>query len=336
MKIELSLNRLAPEIDLEQEEVRCRQLLRTFVALRFTEALIEKPEIQKAFIEWLETRDSKSSNETQRWELRRLRAMAEKYPRLSTLEEEAERVLLDTRNVVTDKSTKAAISRMIDEDFLKRMRTRVNEGVGTTDNMKNAFLVFSATLMTGLRSTEWANCELIEADEKKGRPARLIVQTAKTKKTDPEPRELILEDFAAPHLNVIRAAIEAANSLTSHQFGHLSTSLRKVAAAAVRDEKEESLLPSLDLGSARKMFAVESLRENRTKRAVAGALGHTTIVNLRWYAQGDIHQERGTRYPLAKISHEAEMRVRDTLKEYTDSKKPVEVDSLDALDTPSN
>lgn len=336
MKIEVSLNRLAPEIDLEQEEVRCRQLLRTFVADRFTETLIEHPEIQKAFVEWLESRDNKASSETQRWELRRLRAMAEKHPRLSTLEEEAERVLLDTRNVVADKSTKAAISRMIDEDFLKRMRTAVNQGVGTTDNMKNAFLVFSATLMTGLRSTEWSHCELIESNEKTGMPPILIVQTAKTKKSNPDPRELILEDFAAPHLNVIRAAIGVAENLTTHQFGHLSTSLRKVASAAVRNDKEESLLPHLDLGSARKMFAVESLRDNRSKRAVAGALGHTTIVNLRWYAQGDIYKERGTRYPLARISNAAEMNVRDTLKEYTDSKKQVNVDSLDALDTPSS
>jgi hypothetical protein len=335
MKIEISLNRLAPEIDLEKEEVRCRQLLRTFVAERFTDTLIEHPEVQKAFVEWLESRDNKASNDTQRWELRRIRAMAEKYSRLSTLEEEAERVLLDTRNIVKDKSTKAAISRMVDEDFLKRMKTAVNERPGTTENMKNAFLVFSATLMTGLRSTEWPTCELVEANDKKGLPAKLIVQTAKTKKTDPEPRELILQDFAAPHLNVLRAAIEVGRNLTSHQFGHLSTSLRKIAALAVRNDKEESLLPGLDLGSGRKMFAVESLRDNRSKRAVAGALGHTTIVNLRWYAQGDIYQERGTRYPLAKISEEAEIRVRDTLKEFTDSKKQVDVESLDALDTPS-
>jgi hypothetical protein len=336
MKIELSLNRLAPEIDLEQEEVRCRQLLRTFVAERFTESLIEHQEVQKAFVEWLEGRDNKSSNETQRWELRRLRAMAEKHPRLSTLEEEAERVLLDTRNIVTDKSTKAAISRMIDEDFLKRMRTVVNRETGVTDNMKNGFLVFSAILMTGLRPSEWPTCQLVPPNDKSGDPYTLIVTTAKTKKADPAPRVLILEDFGAAHLNVIRAAIEAAKNLSSHQFGHLSTSLRKVASAAVRDDKEEALLPSLDLGSGRKMFAVESLRDNRSKRAVAGALGHTTIVNLRWYAQGDVYQERGTRYPLAKISGAAELRVRDTLKEYTDSKKQIDTDSLDAVDTPSS
>lgn len=321
MKISIPILPPASELVLSEEETRCRQLMQSFIAERYTESLMEVPEIQKAFVGWLEDRSRTASHKTMRWEFRRLRSMAARHPALSTLEREAERVLLDTRNVVANKSIKAAISRLIDEKFLKEMQAAITRPDGITDTMRNAFVLFSATLMTGLRPTEWRTASLLRSGplaSKHGGNAVLVVQTAKARGEAELERTLVLEDFRSPHLDMVESAIEIAGHLTNQQLGHLSTGLRRLAQHADREPHEDEALSALDLSSGRKMFAVECLRDSRSKKEVAAAMGHTTTVNLRWYAQGDIHMARAMRYPLAKATREAALSVRDTLQEFKD------------------
>jgi hypothetical protein len=333
MKIHVPLNPPLTELNLSDEESRCRQLMQSFVSERYTEALMETPEVQKAFVSWLEDRSREASKKTRRWEFRRLKAMAAQHPVLSTLEREAERFLLETRNTVVNKAEKAAVSRLVTEDFLKRMQSALSRENGITPTMRNALVLFSATLMTGLRPTEWRTAKLYRSGDPlavSGIP-RLIVQTAKGKDGEARERVLVLEGFSTPQLDMLESAIGISGDLTNAQLGHLSTGLRRLGRFAVETAESEAVLSSLELSSARKMFAVECLREGRSEKEVAAAMGHTTTVNLRWYAQGDIYRDRAMRYPLARVTEEAAMAVRDTLQEFKDGGRNLE-QALDAVE----
>lgn len=326
MKIQVPLNPPLSEINLDQEEARCRQLMQSFVSERYTEALMEVPEVQKAFVGWLENKNREASRKTRRWEFRRLKSMASKHPELSTLEREAERFLLETRNTVANKSEKAAVSRLITEHFLKKMQSALSRANGITPTMRKAIVIFNATLMTGLRPDEWKSARLVrEASTMPGaRGPHMIVQTAKGKSDESRERMLLLSGFSAPQLDMIESAITLAGGLTNPQLGHLSTGLRRLGRYAAETPQDEDALASLELSSARKMYAVEALREGRSEKEVAAAMGHTTTVNLRWYAQGDVYRDRAMRYPLARASEEAAMAVRDTLQEFKDSGRGLE------------
>lgn len=327
MKIKISGMNRPNQLKIEEQEARVQQMLRMFVAENFTAAIMEEPEAQVGFARWLDERASNSSRETRRREWRSLLRMAEQNPRLKTLQDEIEERLIDDRNVVPNKSINVKLSRMIDEEFLRRIQKAVESQPEITKHQRYAFILFSASLMTGLRVSEWAGAEL---DFREGQPVaaaqdqahpRLHVRGAKARKHESRPRTLILEGFTASHRHMIQSAIEIAQALSPAQLGKLSTSLRKVSEYGVSSEEELELLVDLDLKIGRKMYTVEALREGRPKKQVAGVLGHTTIVNLRWYAHGDIYRERAMRYPLARVAEEDAQRVRDTLRELEDKRR---------------
>ncbi|TBW57459.1 hypothetical protein EZI54_07310 [Marinobacter halodurans] len=325
MKIQIEANPDAQPDEYEGDTVRCGQLLRSFVAETYVASLMREPEVQRYFAGWMARRQSNASRETLRNELKKLHKMAGSYPELSVLEAELEKQIIDTRNRVAKKSVKVGISRMIDERFIWRMQSVLNDQPSVTEPMRNGFVVFSATLMTGVRPTEWWKTQLFgprENDQLQSDHPTLRVQTGKVKAGEtPRVRNLILEDFEQAQLGMIEMAIETVRPMSAVQLGYLSNGLRRVAAYAVEGPEEESLLEELELASARKLFAVEALRDNRSKKQVAGALGHTSDGNLRHYSEGDIYCERKMRYPLARISKDDEGKVKEHLKEFLASRQ---------------
>lgn len=327
MKIKIAGVKRPNQLKIEQQDSRVQQMLRMFVAENFTAAIMEEPEAQVWFARWLDERKSKSSRETRRREWRSLLRMAEKNPHLKTLHDEIEERLIDDRNVVPNKAINVKLSRMIDEEFLRRVQKAIESESGITEHQRHAFILFSASLMTGLRVSEWAEARLEVPENQPAAAAathahpRLVVKGAKARKEESRPRTLLLEGFNSTHRHIIQSAIEIAGSLSTSQMGKLSTSLRKVAEYGVSSEEQLELLAELDLKTGRKMFTVEALRDGRPKKQVAGTLGHTTIVNLRWYAHGDIYRDRAMRYPLARVAEEDAQKVRDTLKELEDRRR---------------
>jgi hypothetical protein len=106
--------------------------------------------------------------------------------------------------------------------------------------------------------------------------------------------------------------------------GHLGQLVRGMRQAMIRitdDPAALELIEHIDMKTARKIFTVESRRENRSPEAVSAALGHTTTNNLRWYAQGDIHCERITDIPLARATLNATKKIRDPLAELNERKQ---------------
>jgi len=320
------------DLKIEEQDQRVQQMMRSFVAEQFTASIIEEPEAQVMFAQWLENRNRRSSRETQRKEWRKLLKVASETPSLKMLEREVERRLIDGRNVVPNKSVNVDISRMIDERFLRKMQEAMESSPEVTEDQRHAFVVFSATLMTGLRVSEWPEAKLevpeqVPAAADEAVHPKLHVQGAKGKKDEDRPRTLILEGFNATHQHLIGSAIEIAKRLTPAQIGKLSMSLRTLGEYGIADVSQKDILADLSLKSGRKMFTVEALRDRRSKQQVAGALGHTTTVNLRWYANGDIYRDRAMRYPLAKVAQEDAQKVRDTLKEYEERKRQSQEES---------
>lgn len=325
MRVSIEANPKAHSIRYEGDSPRCRQLLKSFIGENYIEALLQSDEIQRFFAQWLKERDNHASRETQKQELKHLHRMAQQYPELATLEAELEGQRIDLRNNVARKSIKVSISRIIGEGFLKRMQDVINSNANITAPMENGFIVFSATLMTGLRPTEWWWAELYRAHEN---PHCLVpnptlrVRTAKTKpEQEQQWRDLVLEGFGEPQIGMIRSAIEVVGPLTKVQHGYLSNGLRRVAMAAAESPEEQEVVQELDIGAARKLYAVEALREGRGKRKVAGALGHTSDGNLRHYSEGDIYRERMMRYPLATITEQAELEVKEILRSFLSTRQ---------------
>jgi hypothetical protein len=327
MKVKISGAGRDNDLDIEGQEARVQQMMRMFVAEQFTAAIMEEPDAQVMFARWLDERESNSSRETRRREWRSLLRMADSHPRLKTLHDEVEERLINDRNIVPNKAINVGLSRMIDEGFLRRIQRAIESQPGITEHQRHAFILFSATLMTGLRISEWPEATLDlpgttpAAAEGNDRNAILRVKGAKAKKDEHRPRSLILEGFTPTHQHIIKSAIEIAQSLTMTQMGKLSTSLRKISEFGIGSEDQLELLAELDLKTGRKMYTVEALRDGRAKKQVAGTLGHTTTVNLRWYAHGDIYRDRAMRYPLARVAEDDAQKVRDTLKEYEERKR---------------
>lgn len=319
MRITIEENPKATQTRFEGDSPRCRQLMKGFVAESYVEALFEQPEIQKRFAQWLEERESEASRETRKEELRHLRRMAQRHPELATLEAEVEKQLIDLRNNVANKSTKVEISRVIDEGFLRRMQTIIGENQQVTQVMENGFVVFSASLMTGLRPSEWWDAALYDAHANPHCPSEhptLRVRTLKQKDETDRYRNLILDGFQQPQLAMVESAISVVAPMSAVQHGYLSNGVRRLAMRAAEDEADQEIVANLDMAGARKLYAVEALREGRSKRQVAGSLGHTSDGNLRHYSEGDIYCPRKMRYPLARISEEDELAVKENLKNF--------------------
>jgi hypothetical protein len=255
-----------------------------------------------------------------------IRAAAERGRSLETLAEDMNRRILDSRNPVPNKDVNYRLSHLITRDTFERM-ARHADSSACTPTQRDGMTVLVATCMTGLRTSEWATAELnqlnpvIQPGEINAHPT-LTVQTAKNRGDDIEPRTLVLEGFSQGNLQVIQSVIQLMGRATPGLKASLVREMRQAMRQIYSDNAEKyELMAHIDYRTARKIFTVESRRGGATQQQAAAALGHTTTVNLRWYAQGDIHCARKTSIPLARSSQGAADEVRDTLHELNDRRQ---------------
>ena len=292
---------------------RVKSLIGQFIRDRYANALMENPVIQKEFGIWLEQyyADRTASPKSQRQEMRMIRAAAERGTNLSTLA----------------KDINFQLSHLITRDTFERM-ARYADTEQCTPTQRDGLTVFVASCMTGLRTSEWANAELdlnpsTQPGEITAHPT-LTVSTAKTRRKNDEnlPRVLILEGFSEGNLQVIQSVIQLMRASRSGYKASLVREMRQAMRTLYSDNAEHyDLMAHVDYRTARKVFTVESRRGGATQKQAAAALGHTTTVNLRWYAQGDIHCPRKTSIPLARCSQGAADDVRDTLSELNERRQ---------------
>jgi len=306
---------------------RAKGLLEQYIKERFFDALLYQSEVQKDFSNWLEAYQEKSTaaNKTKRGVIRQLRSAAEASPFTETLAEEMDRLNFDARNNVPNKQINFELSHLIDTAFLNKMAMLAqNQEVPVIE--RKGLMLFAATLMVGLRTSEWQTAELV-----KDNPARqpgettahpyLVVQTAKSRKTDPEPRLMMLEGFDEGALQMIQTCL---NFMREVNKGYISQIVSRMRVALLKicagDAELFELAKHIDMRTARKIYTVEARRAGRTPEQVAAGLGHTTTNNLRWYAQGDIKCARKTNIPLARAPHKAVQAIRDPLAELNERK----------------
>lgn len=298
-----------------------------YIKDRYFNALMYQTEVQKDFAHWLEAhqKHSEANQSTKRWEIRRIRSAAEAGVNTETLRREMDRLNFNARNNVPNKQINHDLSLLIDTTFINRM-AREAQNPEVSLNQRRGLMLFGATLMVGLRTSEWTTARIVMDNppllpgETTAYPI-LIVQTAKTRKDDPEPRILVLDEFDRGALNMIEACIQMTADMNKGHLGQLVSGMRKAMLRLAEDTETRDLLQHIDMKTARKIFTVESRREKRSPEAVSAALGHSTTNNLRWYAQGDIHCERLTDIPLARATHEATKQVRDPLAELNERKQ---------------
>lgn len=306
---------------------RARGLLEQYIKERFFDALIYQTEVQKDFANWLEAHQEKSTatTKTKRWEIRQIRSAAESSPFTETLAEEMDRLNFNARNNVPNKEVNFKLSHMIDTGFLNKMAT-IGQDPESPIIERKGLMLFAATLMVGLRTSEWQTAKLVvdsptlQPGEAKPHPY-LIAQTAKTRKADPEPRILILEGFDDGALQMLQTCIdfmaEASKGYVSQIISRMRVAILKICAG---DAELFELAKHIDMRTARKIYTVEVRRSGRTPEQTAAALGHTTTNNLRWYAQGDIKCPRKTNIPLARSTNHATEGIRNPLAELNERK----------------
>lgn len=302
---------------------RTRQLIEKFLKERFHDALVSDPQVQDELLRWLDEGEySQASIAVKRQDLKRFRIAAQKNPEtLGRMDHRLEDILASKRNAVALGAQKSAKARMINHEFLKGLQMRVQSG-DVTETEFEAYLVFIGTLMTGIRPSEWPDCKiersLFIAEEGQAYPV-VIVKTAKTKDHQEERvRHLILEGFKDTQIDLIEDCIGIGRRRsTSSKFGTLSRSFRKLAYSTTDTATHAEALEALDMASARKIYTVEARRAKRTKKEVAAALGHTTIINIRSYDLGNLADGRQITLPLARARQAEVEAVRDTLKEFT-------------------
>ena len=308
MKIQIPLHPIQKSASLEQADPRVTQLLKTFVSQKYAEALLADPHVQREFAEWLKRKPSDASTKTTRWELRRVKQYADGHPDMGILSDEIDQSLHQMGSSVANAAAKAKLAELVDEEFLKRLQEYAIR-VDTTETARNAYILFTSTLMTGLRPSEWGEVALMSEG---GRPM-LKVKNAKQKSGLEAERILYLDTFKPAHTALIVQSIKIAGESTSpQQFGKHSGALRRLVKRAGLIEEDE-LLSVFDLSTGRKIYAMESARSGKTEKHIAACLGHLTTFNLKWYLQGEIQDARFMRYPLATVDREAENNVRDTL-----------------------
>jgi len=306
---------------------RAKGLLERYIKERFFDALLYQTEIQKDFANWLEAdlEQSTASNKTKRGVIRQLRSAAEASPFADTLAEEMDRLNFDARNNVPNKKINFELSHMIDTAFLNQMAALAQDSENPMIERKGLML-FAATLMVGLRTSEWQTAELVKDNPTiqpgENRPCPyLVVQTAKTRKSDPEPRVLMLDGFDEGALQMIQTCIDFMRDISKGYVSQLVSRMRVgILKICAGDAHLFELAKHVDMRTARKIYTVECRRERRSPEAVAAALGHTTTNNLRWYAQGDIKCARKTNIPLARAPEQAVAGIRDPLAELNERK----------------
>ena len=328
MIINLDTQNKANPFGTQELPPRVQSLIRQFIEDRFAHTLMSYPAVQKEFGIWLQeyyaTRTA--SQKTQRQEMRTIRAAAERGSGMETLEQEMDRHIMDSRNPVPNKDINYRLSHLITRETFEKM-ARYADTNACTLTQQDGLTIFVATCMTGLRTSEWETAQLetfnpeIQPGEVSAYPI-LKVQTAKTRKVESESRILILEGFSQGNLQVLQNAIQIMTRATPGMKASLIREMRQALRNIYSDNPDHyDLMAHVDYRTARKIFTVESLRGGATKQQAAGALGHTTIVNLRWYAQGDTHMARQTTLPLARVSKEAAEKVRDTLHELNERRQ---------------
>ena len=301
--------------------------MESYIKEKFFDSLMYQEEVQKDFAAWLEIHQSGStaSPQTKRQDIRRIRLAAEKGINTSALARVMERLDFNARNNVPNKQTNFALSHLIDTDFINRMAKEAQSATVSL-TQRRGLMLFGATLMVGIRTSEWTTARLIQDNppvlpgETTAHPI-LVVQTVKTRKIDPDPRYLILEGFDRGALGMIDACIEMTSTMTNGHLGQLVSGMRQALTRIATGPDAYELMAHIDMKTARKIFTVESRREHRSPEAVSAALGHTTTNNLRWYAQGDIHCDRLTDIPLARATLNATKKIRDPLAELNERKQ---------------
>lgn len=242
---------------------------------------------------------------------------------LSILEAHIESLLLETRNNVPNKQTNYNLSHLITQDTFKRI-VAFEEAHKTTEFQQYAIQMFVVSCMTGLRTSEWNDVELFlhphEPLDGEDRPLPYLkVMTAKTRKEIVEPRFLILDEFNPGQIKLLQDVIAYIQTAPKGVKSNLVIQARRVLQMAYQDDPQAvALLADLDFRTARKIYTCELRRGGASAKEAAAALGHTTIVNLRHYAQGDIACDRKTTLPLARPPRGAIERVKDTLAELND------------------
>lgn len=327
MQILINLSKHEPIFEEDNLDPRVRSLMETYIKERFFDALMYQAEVQKDFAQWVEEhqKHSRANLKTKRWEIRKIRQAAEHGINTATLYREMDRLHFDSRNNVPNKQVNFELSRLVDMSFINQMAKEAqNPDVPVTQ--RRGLMLFGATLMVGLRTSEWQTARLVKdnpplLDGESAAHPILIVQTAKTRKEDPEPRILVLDEFDPGALHMVEACIDMTREMNNGHLGQLVSGMRKAMLRLAKDAEMQELLQHVDMKTARKIFTVESRREGRSPESVAAALGHTTTNNLRWYAQGDIYCDRLTDIPLARSTKEATLKVRDPLAELNQRKQ---------------
>lgn len=244
---------------------------------------------------------------------------------LTILEAHVENLLLETRNNVPNKQTNYNLSHLITQETFKRVLA-YEEAHPTTEFQQYAIQMFVVSCMTGLRTSEWNDVELFlhphEALDGEDRPLPYLkVMTAKTRKEIVEPRFLILDEFNAGQIKLLQDVIAYIQGAPKGVKSNLVIQARRMLQLAYQDDSEAvALLADLDFRTARKIYTCEMRRGGASAKETAAALGHTTIVNLRYYAQGDIACDRKTTLPLARPPKGAIEKVKDTLAELNEKR----------------
>jgi len=301
---------------------KTRSLLNRFIREHLTDALIQSPDIQKAFSDWMKERaDRDVSKATQRKELKDTRNFARKN-KLDLLEVHMDNLLLDTRNNVQNLQRNFEVSRLITQETVGRLMAYFNDDSGRsfTKTEYEAIQLFLLTCMTGLRTIEWSTvqmvlppCEVLPG-ETEALP-HLVVQSAKTKTEEGRIRHLILDAFTPAQLESLNHTIQYARSITSGVRSSLVVRARKVLQYVYRhDPAALELIRTLDFRAARKIFTVELRRGGASAREAAAALGHTSLNNVRYYNHGDISCPRLTKLPLARAPKGIAETIKDPLE----------------------
>lgn len=310
-----------PLSDSQETSKRVSGFLNRFAKDLVMESLIQTHEGQIAFGVWLTQwqKDSSASKKALRNDLRLVRRFAQDH-HLQTLDAHVESLLLDTRNNVPNKQQNYNLSHLISQDTFNRIAA-YEEARRATELQQNAVQVFAVTCMTGLRTSEWDTVELHTATQAplpgEDRPyPYLRVMTAKTRKEVVEPRYLILDGFNQSQVHLIDSVIRYIQSIPKGIKTNLVIQARRVMSSIYSDDPVAmELIKELDFRTARKVYTCEMRRGGASAKETAAALGHTTIMNLRHYAQGDIACDRKTTLPLARPPKGSIETVRDTLAE---------------------
>lgn len=301
---------------------KTQRLVNRFAKEQINLWLLKSQDVQSAFADWLEERAKRDANKlTVRKEIKEIRNFAQKNG-LDALSIRADALLLDTRNNVANLSRNFEVSRLITQDTVVRLMEYFSEAdePQATRVEYEAIQIFLLTCMTGLRTIEWKTVKLvlppcqILPGETVEHP-HLVVQTAKSKTTEPRTRHLILDAFSDSQLDSLNHSIQFFQSASSGTRSQLVVRARSVLQRIYANNPPAlALLRTIDYRAARKIYTVELRRGGATMKEAAAALGHTSINNVRYYNHGDISSDRLTSLPLARAPRGIIETIKDPLE----------------------